>query len=306
MKNQTKKIQDLIKTYNHNLKHIPLLAKQSILLKITKELDEEGQYLRAFLKQRGGKLAYLNSFLIKEDISPVTRLKSHIPFFKLALIIIAAGFLILSFTLFWLVDGFLPLYQYNQIDNTASLLGGKILMESDSSTYFSKRDYAYDYLGIEERELPNNFTAKISINEFERISMSAQSIDLLVKSSIDDNIQLNCNSSVDESQNDIKVDNQKVLLINLRGLHQCLLELPRQQFFSLQANKAAVFFQRIAGDFEMNTKKSLITIKKENLDFFKRFSYENLSKTELNVIKKKGEGLYSGNIQTKSGNLFIR
>ena len=180
MKNQTKKIQDLIKVYNHNLKHIPLLSKQSILLKITEELDGQGQHLRSFLKQRGGKLAYLNSFLAKENIGPLARLKSNIPFLKLSLIIIAAGFLILSLAIFWLVDGFLPLYQYNQIDNTVSLLGGKVLMESDSSSYFSKRSYAYDYLKIADRELPNNFTAKISIDEFDKISMQAENIDLLI------------------------------------------------------------------------------------------------------------------------------
>ena len=110
MKNQSKKIQALIKLYDYNLQHLTVIQRQKILLQITEDLDQQDQSINQYLKSCGGKRKYLNSYLLPQDLKPVLRLKSTLPVFKVILSVFLLGCLILGIGLYFFIDGLLPLY----------------------------------------------------------------------------------------------------------------------------------------------------------------------------------------------------
>ena len=304
MKNQSKKIQALIKLYDYNLQHLTVIQRQKILLQITEDLDQQDQSIIQYLKSCGGKRKYLNSYLLPQDLKPVLRLKSTLPVFKVILSVFLLGCLILGIGLYFFIDGLLPLYEYNQVDNTISLLGGRAVMESDSNSYFSNRGHAYQLLGINDQSFDHKYSAKISTHEFESIKLNAEVIDFFIKHNPQPFFEFECHSTVEESSNEMQVDQQKMLNINLKGTQQCVVYIPPGRFFALHSNKAALFFKKMTGNFEMKFKQAFITIKKEDLNLYNKLELRKTN--EVIHDKNISNGRFTGEIEIEKGDFFIR
>jgi len=301
MKNQTKKIQDLLKLYDYNLHNTPMVSRQTILLQMTEDLEDNKGEFRKYLQQRGGKLSYLNSFLAQHNLPALRKLKSSFPLFKIIFSVLAAGFLIIALSFYFLIDSYLPLYEYNEIDNTVSLLGGEALMEPDSSSYFSKRAHAYGLLNIKDEEFLYNFNAKIAATEFDNISIRGKNIDLFLLAYHADFFVVDCRSSVSETFNDMKVNAEKTLLVDFKGTQQCDVKIPQNVFLKIEAENAAIFSKKISNNFEMNFKNAYITLKKEDMKFYQSLDSVTKSKFDLSP-----NGKYQGKITSETGETFIR
>ena len=289
---------------------------KNILLQISKDLESATQRsnqssnldpvlgVHEILRNNGGKLAYLNKFLVINELPVLPKLKPTISIFKVFLYIFFTGFILLVSSLFFFINKYTPIYEMNKMDNTISLFGGKFLMENDSENYFQNRGFAYASLGISYDSLNHDFSSIIASKEFSSVEIIGKNLDLIIQKNLNDEVKLNCKTF--DEENNMAVDQIRVLKIDLGEMSQCHLWIPPQKWLTIKSDIGAIFIKSIDQSFLFDFKKSYITFKKENLNLFKSLRV-NVNKGKKSKISKlNGISKNTGEINIEEGEFKVR
>lgn len=273
----------------------------SIIEELLQIKNSELLSMEQVLLRYNDKLSLVNVHLARKGMRPVSRK----PFGILKIIFLFFIALILSMILgiILVIKSFTPLINVDDIDGTLEIFGGRIFLNKDDASFFTKindRDYN------EWKKTARSMKGSFELTNLSSIPLSIQldKGELALRTHEKDQLSYSC--LVEQGQGQLFDQTKSGIIMNLvAGKAYCLLYIPQNQQFDVSIRQGHLNLTDLRQHFSVTIEDGILSwAQTHKKDFVAKLVEGSVTKGQLSDFSSSGP--YSFNIKVSKGEIRFR